>query len=283
MTEQNDRLRRIYDVVDDVTTYGPAYDELLTEMELFNSTYKSCLYKVQKMYTDGDVSLYDAEYIARRMSRVVPTAKEDFRIASEILKMQGLPKEVRLAKMAELSKTLRYHRALVSGIYSEMIGAYVRQVMLDYEDETLDELLGTGGSRKVIPDGSPTVNTNFVIEKPKEIRDRDGNSSSSGDSSSDNLTDEQRKYADDLLSRAKKIQKSNSERTLDVIESRKESTIKSALKLTRNALTVVLLFSIPIAFARRNRGERQANDAFYKIGEAMIFAIIALTFLAVIL
>ncbi len=97
------------------------------------------------------------------------------------------------------------------------------------------------------------------------------------------LSPEQESEANAIVNAAKKYKEKKEKYTMEEIENKKSYLVERAINITTIITGLLLLFALPLAFARRHRGERQTADAMFKWMIAIVFFIIALQVVKIII
>lgn len=259
-------VRAGYELASFSKTYGPAIRNLYNTYDDFESTYRNSLTTARDAYRSGYISASDMGYIVRSGAKCQQIVTGSFSTFMDMMK-SDMAHEQRLKLLNGLCYTIEEQDNFI-----KQIDAKIQSIRREREARRMVDIMASGKyDIDEIPD-----------EELTDFETLYGSNSVYIDKLWIEAINKEASDPDTQDIRKKMANRRNDTRTLDNLPST-QTTVDSALNFASWAIAIILLLSLPMALARRLRGERQANDAIYKVYAAMIFAVIGLQILKLIL
>lgn len=248
IVEGNDVLRQVYNVSQLITS-APELRDLYYELTEYNALTQALASNLRYYSSSGEVSVSQVYATARLLALNEKAVLEDYDFLRKTILRPGLTMEARLSMIGGILKRIREHKGQLEAAFANLFSK-AKQSSVEGGVAVANE-----------------VYTSFFLGQPEALW----------------LEERAEKQAEDDLRGAEQYEQERKKYTIENISAKRGDIVRQAFNLTIAIVGFIAMFLLAMAYARRNRGERQANDAFYKWGVGLIFFLVALEIVKIII
>lgn len=261
----NDIIRSVYSASKFLTS-SPQVSQLYGEIESYN-TMVEMLYTDMKRYAsdpDMDPALLarTARLLNSSQQMVTQTIENTMQLA---FMEKGLSYEERLNRIKEAISELLAHKGLISR-HIEGLKRFKKEKKMDPAPTAATVVYHQSLSTKKSGFTKPADLLELQTRETGQV-----------------LTEEQEKIAQEVLRNANNYRKQKDNYTVDKIVETKNNTVRTVINITSLVVGLIAAAIGAMAYARRQRGERQVNDAIYKWLIGILFFIFALQIVKILI
>lgn len=265
MIRGNDMIRSVYSASKFLTS-APEVAQLYSEIEIYNAMIQMLYNDLKRYASDPDMDPARLAYTARLLNSSEQMVSKTIENTMDLAFMKsGLDFQTRLKLIKDAIAELMAHKGLIAQ-HIEGLKRFKKQKKMDYAP-----VAATKTYHQALAPKKPG------IAKPRELIDLQLRESG------EILTDEQNRIADEILDNAKKYKAKKQNYTVDNFVKEKDNVVKKVINITSLVVGLIAAAMGALAYARRQRGERQVNDAIYKWLIGILFFIFALQIVKILI